>query len=85
VLEIDGAACARFVDTSDPRAFAETVSEVLENPRLADGLSRLGRRLSERHSLSAMVEAYRELVLRGREPDPARARTVPETASTSAS
>jgi glycosyltransferase involved in cell wall biosynthesis len=85
VLEIDGAACARFVDTSDPHAFAEAVSDVLGNPKVADALSQLGRRLSERHSLAAMVEAYRELVLPGREPDAAKARTVSGTASTSVS
>lgn len=84
VLEIDGAACARLVDTSDPQAFSEAVSEVLGNPGIADGLSRLGRRLSERHSLAAMVEAYRELVMSGRQAGFANARKVSQTASTSA-
>ncbi|MEX0957342.1 MAG: glycosyltransferase family 4 protein [Rhizobiaceae bacterium] len=84
VLEIDGVACARFVDTSNPQAFAQAVSEVLGNPDVADELSHLGRRLSERHSLAAMVEAYRELLTSNREPDIAKARTVSGPASTSA-
>ena len=36
---------------------------MLDEPALADRLTGLGRRLSERYSLSAMVDAYRDLIL----------------------
>lgn len=81
VLEIDGLPCARLVDTADLDAFAKAVAEVLGNPDIAAELSRLGRRLSERHSLSAMVQAYRELVETGRAPGPAAASPASRTAS----
>lgn len=62
VLDVDGQPCALFVDASDAEAFAASIRRVLDDPALAGRLSSLGRRLSERYSLSAMVDAYRGLI-----------------------
>jgi glycosyltransferase involved in cell wall biosynthesis len=84
VLEIDGAPCARLVDTSDTEAFADAVGDVLDNPATAAELSRLGRKLSKRHSLAAMVAAYRDLVETGRAPGKPLRAVASTAASTSA-
>ncbi len=83
VLEIDGHPCARLVDTADANAFARAVSEIFTDKDKAAELSRLGRRLSERHSLNAMVEAYRNLVDGGADVPNARTRPLAGVASTS--
>jgi glycosyltransferase involved in cell wall biosynthesis len=75
VLAVNGKPCARFVDTADPQAFAAAVEDVLNSPKIANELSRLGRALSQRHSLSGMVEAYRELIV----PPPADGRATAGT------
>jgi glycosyltransferase involved in cell wall biosynthesis len=61
VLAVGGESCALFVDTADAAATAAAVRRLLEEPRLAASLSARGRRLAERYSLDAMVEAYANL------------------------
>ena len=62
VLDDGGTPCACFVDTFDIPAFAAAVAAILDDPALAADPSRRGRKLSARHSLAAMVEAYRDLI-----------------------
>lgn len=69
VLETDGEPCAILVDTSDAERFADAVRSVLEEPATAARLSGLGRKLAGRHSLSAMVDAYRGLIETGKSPE----------------
>ncbi|MBO6718117.1 MAG: glycosyltransferase family 4 protein [Rhizobiaceae bacterium] len=77
VLEVDGRPAAVFVDTTDSTAFSKAASGILDDPAKSAELSRLGRALSKRHSLAAMVAAYRELVA----PDPTPARPAAKPAS----
>lgn len=63
VLNVGGEPCALFVEATDTRAFADAIRRVMEGPALARNLSTLGKRLSERYSLDAMVEAYRALIV----------------------
>jgi glycosyltransferase involved in cell wall biosynthesis len=84
VLEMNGQPCARLVDTADTAAFAKAVSEVLGDREKTDELSRLGRTLSERHSLAAMVGAYRDLVGGPAAADEPRSKLAAEPASTGA-
>ncbi|MEO3386311.1 glycosyltransferase family 4 protein [Mesorhizobium sp. CAU 1741] len=63
VLDVDGEPCAVFVDASDTPAFAKAISQVMEDACIAEHLSTLGRRLSERYSVGAMVDAYRALIV----------------------
>src|SRR5690606_1449561 len=63
VLDVDGQPCARFVDAADTGAFAAAIKQNFDNPSQAAAMGALGRRLSERFSLAAMVDAYRDLIL----------------------
>jgi glycosyltransferase involved in cell wall biosynthesis len=63
VLSVEGEPCALFVDVRDVDAFAGAVGQVLEDPTLAARLGEAGRRLKHRYPLSAMTDAYAELVL----------------------
>jgi glycosyltransferase involved in cell wall biosynthesis len=63
VLSVDGEACALFVDASDPAAFADAIRQVLDDPALAARLGAVGRRLKQRYPLSAMTDAYAQLIL----------------------
>lgn len=82
VLAIDGQPCVRLVNTADIEAFAGAVAEVLGDPAKAADLARRGRSLSKRHSLPAMVEAYRGLIegKRGAPGTPSVSGTVPTSA-----
>ena len=62
VLKVDGEPCALFVDARDHAAFADAVKRVLDDPALAARLSAAGRRLQQRYPLSAMTDAYAELI-----------------------
>ncbi len=63
VLDVDGQPCALFVDAADTGAFAAAIQQTFDTPSQAAAMGNLGRRLSERYSLAAMVSAYRELIL----------------------
>lgn len=63
VLEIEGEACALFADAGDVDDYAAKIAAIIDDPHEAARLSALGRRLSDRYSLAAMVEAYRKLIL----------------------
>lgn len=65
VLDVDGEPCALFVDAADTGAFAAAIQQTLASPELARAMGARGRRLSERYSLAAMVDAYRDLILEG--------------------
>lgn len=62
VLDVDGKPCAHFVDAADTGAFAAAIQQNFDNPAQAAAMGALGRRLAERYSLSAMVDAYRDLI-----------------------
>jgi glycosyltransferase involved in cell wall biosynthesis len=62
VLSVDGAPCAVFVDARDTAAFAAAVKRVLDDPALAAKLGTIGRRLKGRYPLSAMTDAYAQLI-----------------------
>jgi glycosyltransferase involved in cell wall biosynthesis len=62
VLSVAGEPCAIFADARDPGAFAAAVRSVLDEPALAARLGAAGRRLRERYPLSAMTDAYADLV-----------------------
>jgi glycosyltransferase involved in cell wall biosynthesis len=62
VLKVDGEPCALFVDAHDHAAFADAVKRVLDDPALAARLGAAGRRLQQRYPLSAMTDAYAELI-----------------------
>ena len=62
VLSVDGAPCAIFADARDHAAFAKAVKLVLDDPALAARLGAVGRRLKGRYPLSAMTNAYAELI-----------------------
>jgi glycosyltransferase involved in cell wall biosynthesis len=62
VLAVDGGPCALFVDVDDTDAFAGAVRRLLDDPLLADALAARGRRLKQRYSLDAMVDAYEALI-----------------------
>lgn len=68
VLEVDGQPCALFAESQDPVAWAAAIGQVFDEPALGARLSGLGRRLKQRYSLDAMVQAYRGLIL-GAAPD----------------
>jgi len=63
VLEIDGEACAVFVDAADEAAFADAVSGLLADEALRKRIVSRGRLLARRYSLQEMVEGYRSLIL----------------------
>jgi glycosyltransferase involved in cell wall biosynthesis len=63
VLSVDGEPCALFADAADPAAFADAVRQVLDDPALAARLGAVGRRLKQRYPLSAMTDAYAQLIL----------------------
>jgi glycosyltransferase involved in cell wall biosynthesis len=63
VLSVDGESCALFVDANDPAAFADAIRRVLDDPALAARLGAIGRRLKQRYPLSAMTDAYAQLIL----------------------
>ena len=63
VLDVDGQPCARFIDAADTGSFAVAIQQNFDNPLQAAAMGALGRRLSERYSLAAMVNAYRDLIL----------------------
>lgn len=63
VLDVDGEACALFVDAADTPAFVTAIQTLHDDPALARRLASQGRRLSERYSLLGMVDAYRDLIL----------------------
>jgi glycosyltransferase involved in cell wall biosynthesis len=63
VLSVDGEPCAIFADAADPAAFAAAVSRVLGDPALAARLGAVGRRLKQRYPLTAMTDAYAQLIL----------------------
>lgn len=62
VLQVDGEACALFVDVLDRAVFADAVKRVLADPALAARLGAIGRRLKQRYPLSAMTDAYAALI-----------------------
>jgi glycosyltransferase involved in cell wall biosynthesis len=62
VLSVEGEPCALFVDARDPAAFAAAVKSVLDDPALAAKLGDVGRRMAERYPLSAMTDAYADLI-----------------------
>jgi glycosyltransferase involved in cell wall biosynthesis len=62
VLSVAGEPCALFVDARDPAAFAAAVKCVLEDAALAARLGGVGRRLKGRYPLSAMTDAYADLI-----------------------
>ncbi len=62
VLCVDGAACAIFVDALDRVAFADAIKRALFDEHLIAGLTASGRRLKQRFPLSAMMDAYSDLV-----------------------
>jgi glycosyltransferase involved in cell wall biosynthesis len=62
VLSVDGEPCAVFVDVGDRVAFAAAVKNVLADSVLAARLGANGRRLKQRYPLSAMTDAYAELI-----------------------
>lgn len=64
VLAVGGEPCALFVDVKDTKAFAAAVRRVLDEPALGAALTSVGRRLSERYPLDAMVDEYLRLMHR---------------------
>jgi glycosyltransferase involved in cell wall biosynthesis len=62
VLCVDDAACAIFVDVRDRAAFAEAINRALFDEALIARLTASGRRLKQRFPLSAMMDAYSDLV-----------------------
>lgn len=69
VLAFEGRPAALFVDVADSKAFAAAVAKVLNEPELARDLTSAGRGLASRYPLSAMVDAFENLiqnVLKGR-------------------
>lgn len=53
---VDG--CARLVPHGDPRAAAEALRSLLDNPPLSERASHAGRRLVERHSKAAVIPLW---------------------------
>lgn len=62
VLSFEGRPGALFVDPTDSAGFAATVGDVLADAALAEELRSAGRALAQRHSLTAMIDAYADLV-----------------------
>jgi glycosyltransferase involved in cell wall biosynthesis len=62
VLSVEGEPCAIFADAHDVQAFAAAIRRVLDEPALAAKLGAAGRRLQGRFPLSAMTDAYADLV-----------------------
>ena len=62
VLSVEGEPCAIFADARDTAAFAAAVKNVLDDPALAAKLGAAGRRLKGRYPLTAMTDAYADLV-----------------------
>ena len=83
VLEVDGVACAALVNTADKTAFADTVKALLSDRDRCAALSARGRQLSGRHSLEAMVEAYRDLIENSLTPARSKTAAIAGAASTS--
>lgn len=63
VLAVDGEPCADFVDVKDVAQFAGAVRRILEDREYAQKMSALGRKLKEKYSLQAMVDAYEAMAL----------------------
>ncbi len=61
-LSVDGKPCALFVDTGDTQAFAAAVEMLLMDHDLRTRLGVLGKGLSRRYSLDAMVQRYAAMV-----------------------
>ncbi len=64
VLAVNGAPCALFVDARDTTGFAAAVRNVLDDPELRASLTGVGRRLTERYPIDAMVDQYVQLMQR---------------------
>lgn len=62
VLCAEGEACALFADARDPAAFAAAVKAALFDEAQISRLQAAGRRLKQRFPLSAMMDAYYDLV-----------------------
>jgi glycosyltransferase involved in cell wall biosynthesis len=62
VLVVDGEPCALFVDARDAAALAAAIKAVLFDKTVAARLTAAGRRLKQRYPLSAMMDAYSDLV-----------------------
>jgi glycosyltransferase involved in cell wall biosynthesis len=62
VLGVDGEACALFVDARDASAFADAVRMALFDEATIARLTSAGRRLKLRYPLTAMMDAYSDLV-----------------------
>ncbi|WP_330082674.1 glycosyltransferase family 4 protein [Methylocystis iwaonis] len=58
VLAVDGEPCAIFVDARDTKAFAAATRRLLSDAELSTKLTAVGRRLTERYPLDAMIEDY---------------------------
>ncbi|KAF2992257.1 glycosyltransferase family 4 protein [Methylocystis sp. MJC1] len=58
VLAVDGEPCAIFINAKDTKAFAEATRRLLADAELSARLTAIGRRLTERYPLHAMIEDY---------------------------
>jgi glycosyltransferase involved in cell wall biosynthesis len=63
VLAVEGESCAVFVDARDTAAFAQAIRRLLSDPELGAKLTSLGRRLTERYPLDAMIDDYVRLAV----------------------
>jgi glycosyltransferase involved in cell wall biosynthesis len=64
VLTVDGEACALFADAADADDFGAKIDLLFQDRQLAARQAALGRRLGERYTVAAMVEAYAALIRR---------------------
>lgn len=62
VLDVDSEPCALFVDARDAAAFATAIRAALFDQATIARLTGAGRRLKQRYPLSAMMDAYSDLV-----------------------
>ena len=83
VLNIDGEACALFVDAADTDDFAAKIDLLLTDMALAARKVALGRKLGALYTLPAMVDAYSDLIhsVLGPRPDAAGSRSAGSMAS----
>ncbi len=63
VLAVEGEPCALFVDARNTAAFAQAICRLLSDAELRTKLTNLGRRLSERYPLDAMIDDYVRLAV----------------------
>ena len=61
-LSVGGKPCALFVDAEDTQAFAGAVENLLDDHDLRTSLCALGKELSKRYSLDAMVQQYGAMI-----------------------